>query len=89
METLVVGTKQIQNCLADIGILEDGKDVAVDASLFDLGLLDSLGFMKLIAELQARFDIRVPELDLLPDYFDSVNAIVAYVNRRKHEVVAN
>ena len=85
----MVTVDDIQNCLSDIGIIGEGVDVAADESLFDRGLLDSLGFMALIAELQTRFNIRVPELDLLPDNFDSINAIVAYVKEKEHERIAS
>ena len=81
--------KEIQACLAEIGILRDEINILPDESLFDLGLIDSLGIMTLVTELESRFTVQVPEYDLLPDNFDSINAIATYVNKRRHQTAAN
>jgi acyl carrier protein len=88
MGFFVVGAKEIENCLASIGVLPDGVAVLADDSLFDLGIIDSLGIMMLVSELEAQFKIQVPEYDLLPDNFDTINAIAGYVNKRRHHKAA-
>lgn len=81
----MVGVREIQSCLVDIGILVDGTTVFPEESLFNLGVIDSLGIMTLVSELEARFNIRIPEIDLLPDNFDTINAIATYVNKRRND----
>ena len=39
--------------------MEDVSDM-MDEDLFDAGVLDSMGTVELIVELESRFDIRVP-----------------------------
>ena len=85
----MIGVAEIQSCLFDLGVLEDGNAVMADESLFELGLIDSLTIMMLVSELEARFKVRVPEYDLLPDNFDTINAIAAYVNKRRHQSATN
>lgn len=82
----MVGAKHIEKVLADLGIIPSGGATpSPDESLFELGLIDSLGIMMLVQQLEKDFDIKVPEVDLLPDNFDTINAIASYVNKRRHE----
>ena len=53
-------------------------------SLVSEGLLDSLDIMKLIVELENTFDIEIDPEDVLSDNFESVDAIVALVNKCKN-----
>ena len=53
-------------------------------SLVSEGILDSLDIMKLIVELENTFDIEIDPEDVLSDNFESVNAIVALVNKCKN-----
>ena len=78
----VVVDNDIMACLVEIGIIRQGEDLEPGDSLFDRGLIDSLGITILVAELEKRFGISIPEFDLLPDNFDSLNAISLYVNSR-------
>ena len=43
--------------------MEDVSDM-MDEDLFDAGVLDSMGTVELIVELENRFDIRVPVSEL-------------------------
>ena len=63
-----------------------GKDVTrvgPDDSLLEAGVVDSMGVMQLVTYLETNFGITVPDDDLMPENFDSIAAIVAFVNRRK------
>jgi acyl carrier protein len=50
--------------------------------LLDTGVLDSLGLLRLVAFVEERFGIVVEDVDLVPEHFDSVDAICAYVRSR-------
>ena len=76
----MVDNKQIRSCLVDIDLIREGDSITPDESLFERGSMDSFGIMSLVMELQNRFEIRVPEEDLLPDNFDSIASIARYVN---------
>ena len=57
-----------------------GDSIDPDESLFDRGVIDSLGIGSLVGILATRFGIVVADEDLLPDNFDSVSSIARYVN---------
>ncbi|MBM4130369.1 acyl carrier protein [bacterium] len=54
-----------------------------DLSLLDNGIMDSLGVLELVAFLESRLGLSVPDADLVPRNLDSVDNLVAYVERRR------
>lgn len=56
-------------------------DVAGSVRLVDDGILDSLDIVTLVTELNAAFDVRIPAIEILPDNFNSVGAMVAMIER--------
>ncbi len=58
-----------------------------DASLLDQGVVDSTGVLELIAFLEGTFGITVLESETVPANLDSVDAIVAYLERKQEEIV--
>ena len=54
-------------------------------SLLETGVLDSLSLLRLVVFIQERFGITVDDVDLVPEHFDSVDAICAYLRSRAAE----
>jgi acyl carrier protein len=54
-------------------------------SLLETGVLDSLGLLRLVVFVQERFGITVDDVDLVPENFDTVDAICAYLGSRAGE----
>lgn len=52
-------------------------------SFLGRGLVDSLGVMQLVAFVESEFAIRVEDADLVPENFDSVERVAAYVERKR------
>ncbi|MGO9231756.1 MAG: acyl carrier protein [Bryobacteraceae bacterium] len=57
-------------------------DPAPGDSLFESGLLDSFSLADLVTQLEKEFAIKVPDSDLVPRKFDSIDRIEAYVASR-------
>ena len=55
--------------------MEDVSDM-MDEDLFDAGVLDSMGTVELIVEIENRFDIRVPVTEFGRDAWNTANKIV-------------
>ena len=55
--------------------MEDVSDM-MDEALFDAGVLDSMGTVELIVELENRFGIRVPVSEFGRDDWNTANKIV-------------
>lgn len=49
----------------------------MDEDLFDAGVLDSMGTVELIVEIENRFDIRVPVTEFGRDDWNTANKIIA------------
>jgi len=69
-----------------IDIIRDvsGKPInpAPGESLFESGLLDSFTLTDLVGALETEFGIRVPDSELTPRKFDSVERIEAYLQSK-------
>lgn len=58
---------------------KDLRDVSNSDSLLESGVLDSLAVMRLAAFLEERYGVTVAEDDLMPEHFDTIDAITALV----------
>jgi acyl carrier protein len=54
-------------------------------SLLETGVLDSLSMLRLVVFIQERFGIVVDDVDLVPENFDTVDAICAYLRSQAGE----
>ena len=59
--------------------LADGED------LLAKGVIDSLGFVELVEEVQARYGLAVQDVEITEDNFGSIDAIVAFVERKQSD----
>ncbi len=67
-----------------IEILEDilpGEDVANEESLVDDNILDSFAIISLVSALEEEFGIIISPAELVPDNFNSAEAIHEMVQR--------
>ncbi len=63
--------------------MEDVSDM-MDEDLFDAGVLDSMGTVELIVELENRFDIRVPVSEFGRVDWNTANKIVEGVTELRN-----
>lgn len=52
-------------------------------SFLEHQVLDSTGFLELIAFLEERFGIKVSDEEMVPENLDSLEAIEAYIGRKR------
>jgi acyl carrier protein len=57
-------------------------DPSPEESLFESGMLDSFALADFVAALEKEFKIRIPDSDMTPRKFDTVERIQAYVQSR-------
>ncbi len=57
--------------------LKDGDD------FLTLGIVDSLGFVELVEEVQARYGVAVEDVEITEENFGSIDAIAGYVERKR------
>lgn len=63
----------------------DKHKIQDDSLIFKEGYIDSMGFIMLITFLEEEFAISVGDADLIEENFESINAIAAYILRKKNE----
>ncbi|MGT2829688.1 D-alanine--poly(phosphoribitol) ligase subunit DltC [Streptococcus hillyeri] len=64
--------------------MEDASEI-LDEDLYDAGILDSLGTVELIVNLEDRFGIVVPVSELGREDWNTVNKIVAGIEGLRHD----
>jgi acyl carrier protein len=57
--------------------LADGDD------LLAAGIIDSLGFLELVEEVQSRYGIDIADVEITEENFGSIDAVVAFVERKQ------
>ncbi len=70
---------RVRNFIKDAFLVDEFKD---DESFLASGIIDSLGVMQLVAFVESEFSIRVADVELVPQNFDSVERISAFVARK-------
>ncbi|HNX20087.1 MAG TPA: acyl carrier protein [Acidobacteriota bacterium] len=55
-----------------------------ETSLFETGVIDSFGLLDVVADLESRFGIRVPDSEMVPRRFETIAKICAYVDSRRN-----
>lgn len=51
--------------------------------LLDLGIVDSLGFVELVEEVQTRYGVTVADTEITEENFGSIDAIARFVERKR------
>jgi acyl carrier protein len=54
-----------------------------DSLIFKEGYFDSMGFIMLITFIEDEFNIKMSDADFTEENFESINAITAYILRKK------
>lgn len=70
--------EEILDILNGLGLDDDFEHCT---TLIDDGILESLDIVTIIAELSDAFDITIPARDIVPENFNSAEAMLNMVNR--------
>ena len=65
--------------------LHDDVDFENTTGLVEDGILNSLDIVALITEIADRFDVQIPAEEILPENFDSAEALWALITRLDEE----
>ena len=52
-------------------------------NLFESGIIDSAGLISFVSYIEKKFNIMIPDEDLLPEHFSSIETIASYIRSRK------
>lgn len=60
----------------------DREGLDDEGSLIDGGVIDSTGVVELVAFLEQQFAVAIADAELVPENFDSIRRIAAFVDRK-------
>ncbi|MFT3856540.1 MAG: acyl carrier protein [Aquabacterium sp.] len=69
----------LENCL----FTDDGSKLQDGASFLETGVLDSTGILEIILFVEETFGVKVTDDEMVPDNLDSIDALVAFVDRKR------
>lgn len=75
--------EQIRKFIISNFYVADPASLANDASLLDAGIVDSTGVLEIITFLESDLGVTVEDAEMLPDNLDSVDRLVAFVQKKK------
>ena len=74
--------EKIQQFMKETFLLEFNQDVTEDSDLFKLGVINSIGYIKLIDYLQQEFNIKFSEEEILSDVFVTFSSILDCISKK-------
>ena len=75
----------MEELLEILGELHPDVDFESETQLVDDGILDSLDIVSLIGEIKRVFDVTVTAGDIIPDNFNTVQAMMDLIERLEEE----
>lgn len=80
LDTIEVKEK-VKNFIVETSYVPKDR-VQDDTLIFVDGIFDSMGFLSLINFIEDHFQIKAADSELLEENFESVNAIVGFIERK-------
>ena len=75
---------QIRQFLVENFVLSDQMDeIGFDESLLENGVIDSTGILEVVFFVEDEFGIEIDNSEVLPENFDSINSLAAYIRRKQ------
>ncbi|WP_161569180.1 acyl carrier protein [Candidatus Oscillochloris fontis] len=68
----------VENCLFG----DTSVDLTDDTALLDSGIIDSTGVIEMVFFISETFGLEVPAEDMLPENFNSIARLSAYIEQR-------
>jgi acyl carrier protein len=77
---------KVKDFILDNFLFTDEKTaISVDESFMNKGIVDSTGMLEIVNYIEEEFKIRVEDDELIPENLDSINNIVAFVEKKKND----
>ena len=75
--------KQVRDFITRNFYAAASGDVADDASLLTLGIIDSTGVLEVIGFIEDQFGVHVEDQEMVPENLDSIAQIAAFIEKKK------
>ena len=61
---------------------DNGFPHSDEASFLEEGIVDSVGVMELVTFVEDSFGLKIDDMDVIPDNFDSVSRLASFIRRK-------
>lgn len=73
---------KVRAFIIDNFLFGDESGLEHDTSFLDSGIIDSTGILEVVSFLEDTFSFRVEDAELIPENFDSIDNITAFVSSK-------
>lgn len=73
----------VRNFIVETFLFGDAGGLKADTSFLDDGIIDSTGMLELVTYLEETFNIQIADEDLVPENLDSLNRIMAFLQKKQ------
>ena len=74
--------KEIRKYIAGKVVPDNIDKVTDETSLFESGVIDSLGVLQMVALFEKQFGIHVEDEELIPENFETIRNLIEYVESK-------
>jgi acyl carrier protein len=80
-------SQQLRAFVLEVFYLTDPDELTDDTSLIRSGIVDSTGMLDIILFIEGEYGISVADTDTIPENFETIALISAYVERKRQPSV--
>ena len=73
----------ITNFIIDNFLFGDDEGLEDDISFLEEGIIDSTGILELITFIEEEFSIEIEDEEMIPENLDSINNLLAFLNKKQ------
>lgn len=73
----------LRNYIAETILFSETYPYSDTDSFLDHGVLDSMNVMEIVLFLEHQFGIQVADTEIVPEHFDSIQQLAAFVNLKQ------
>ena len=73
----------IKDFIIENFLFGDDEGLKDDVSFLEEGIIDSTGILELITFLEEDFSIEIDDEEMIPENLDSINNIIAFLNKKQ------
>lgn len=76
---------KVREFIVENFLMGDDDGFNTEDSLLDTGVIDSTGVLELVMFIEDNFSFEVEDSDVVPENFDTVDALAAYITSKEEQ----
>jgi methoxymalonate biosynthesis acyl carrier protein len=77
-------SEEVRSYILSVHLPGENPDMlSNEDDLLEMGVLDSMAIMQLVGHLETQYGITIPTEEIDPDNFESINSLVAFIDKQR------